>query len=502
MSILITNRAGGGGGGVVVKSFTIANNQVAPADVTGFSVDPLLANGFISEMSIVRRTDTVVTGSVNAPYVANLPSLNGAVVGSASSGSGTVIVGDFSQVNAVARARITKLNANGTEDAVFAANVGIGFNSAAIAVASYSDGSVLVGGAFSHLNGVLINPGRIVKLSSAGVLDAPFNTNLGGGPNGAVQTLAIQTDGKALIGGDFTSWNANPINRLVRINADGTEDTAFTTNLGTGFNGRVRSVVVNSSGSILVAGQFTSFNGNARDYFVQLNADGTENATFYSTAIASGGFTGGTLYEAFYQADGKVLLGGDFTGFAGVTNYGVVRLSATGVPDTAFNSNTVAGFAAQYSILAIGQSPQGKIVVGGDFTVYDGNSNLVGVAQLNLDGTTDATFTANFVAPSPTYLGASFNYNANGLYIGSYDGTGAAFFSRLGEGLVELSTQQTLRGVYNSLSGVWSVGAIVSIGDAVGVSFSMTPAGQLQYTSTNIAGTVLASIMRFVVQAL
>ncbi|MCV5968609.1 delta-60 repeat domain-containing protein, partial [Lactococcus petauri] len=87
-----------------------------------------------------------------------------------------------------------------------------------------------VGGRFNDLNGNARY--YLVRLNSDGTEDTSFYTNLGSGFNDSVNTIAIQTDEKILIGGSFTELNGNIRNRLVRLNADGTEDTGFYTNLG------------------------------------------------------------------------------------------------------------------------------------------------------------------------------------------------------------------------------------------------------------------------------
>ncbi|MCW1148834.1 delta-60 repeat domain-containing protein [Flavobacterium lacisediminis] len=79
------------------------------------------------------------------------------------------------------------------------------------------------------------------------------------GFNGSVATTALQTDGKVLVGGDFTAYNSVSANRIIRLNADGTRDASF--NIGTGFSGEVLTIAIQSDGKILVGGSFTAYNG-------------------------------------------------------------------------------------------------------------------------------------------------------------------------------------------------------------------------------------------------
>src|SRR6185436_11532402 len=95
--------------------------------------------------------------------------------------------------------------------------------------------------------------------------------------------VAVQPDGKILIAGQFTSYNgdATASDYVMRLNADGTRDTTFNAG-GSGAQGSVSAVAVQSDGKIVIAGLFTSYNGDAAasDYVMRLNADGTRDSTF------------------------------------------------------------------------------------------------------------------------------------------------------------------------------------------------------------------------------
>jgi uncharacterized delta-60 repeat protein len=134
-----------------------------------------------------------------------------------------------------------------------------------------------------------------VRLNSDGTEDTAFYTNLGTGFGSTVLTLSLQSDGKIIAGGQFATLNSNTRNRLVRLNSDGTEDTAFYTNLGTGFVNSVFTTKIQINGKIVVGGNLTLLNGNTRNRLVRLNSDGTEDTAFY---------TG--LGGAFDNGDGQV----------------------------------------------------------------------------------------------------------------------------------------------------------------------------------------------------
>ena len=82
----------------------------------------------------------------------------------------------------------------------------------------------------------------------------------GGGFNGNVWSVAAQTDGKVVVGGSFTAVNGVTSNRIARLNADGTVDAAFSANLGTGPDNDVLSVAVQTDGKIVLGGWFTAVN--------------------------------------------------------------------------------------------------------------------------------------------------------------------------------------------------------------------------------------------------
>ncbi len=138
-----------------------------------------------------------------------------------------------------------------------AANI---FNNNILALATAPDGGVYAGGAFTSIGGD-VNRSRLAKINSDGSLDTSFIPPVFG--NGEVRTLALQADGKVLVGGTFTSIASVTRNRLIRLNTNGTLDTDFSTAIGTAANGNVNSIVVEPDGNILVAGSITTWNGNS-----------------------------------------------------------------------------------------------------------------------------------------------------------------------------------------------------------------------------------------------
>ncbi len=82
----------------------------------------------------------------------------------------------------------------------------------------------------------------------------------GAGLNNSVEVIELQPDGKALVGGNFTSYNGTGRNRILRTNTDGSLDAGF--NPGSGANAFVLAFAQQSDGAVIVGGNFTTLNGN------------------------------------------------------------------------------------------------------------------------------------------------------------------------------------------------------------------------------------------------
>jgi uncharacterized delta-60 repeat protein len=302
------------------------------------------------DTSFLTNTGTGGTGNVNAFAVQS---------------DGKIVVGgDFSVWNGATASFIVRLNSDGTKDTTFSTNIGTGSNSVILSLAIQSDGKILVGGALTSWNGTTV--GRIVRLNSDGTLDSTFTTNNGTGADAFVRSIAVQSDGKILVGGSFTSWNGTTVGYIVRLNSDGTRETAFTTNTGTGANSFISSMAIQSDGKIIVGGQFVIWNGTTVGYIVRLNSDGSRDTTF-TTNTGTGASTGGVNSTAI-QSDNKILVCGDYLSWNGTTVNRIVRLNSDGTRDTAFTTNTING--ANLAITSVVIQPDGKILAGGSFSTF------------------------------------------------------------------------------------------------------------------------------------
>ncbi len=142
--------------------------------------------------------------------------------------------------------------------------------------------------------------------------------------------------------------------------------------------GDVEAFAIEADGKILVGGNFTTLGGQLRDYLGRLNADGTLDGTFNPGASS-------TVQSLAIQADGKILAGGNFGGLGGQPRSWLGRLNADGVADSGFNPS------ANSALHALVLQADGKILAGGQFTTLGGQTRNR-IARLNADGTLDTSF--------------------------------------------------------------------------------------------------------------
>jgi hypothetical protein len=122
-------------------------------------------------------------------------------------------------------------------------------------MALQSDGKIVIGGPFLTYNGT----GRrgVARLLPGGTLDVSFDP-LAGADNW-VNSVALQPDGNLALGGIFTNFNNVVVNHIVRLQTNGVQDASFV--VGTGFNGAIQSLICCADGTLVAGGLFTSYNG-------------------------------------------------------------------------------------------------------------------------------------------------------------------------------------------------------------------------------------------------
>jgi uncharacterized delta-60 repeat protein len=287
-----------------------------------------------------------------------------------------IIGGYFFGIDGLLRTSIARLNTDGSLDMDFEPDVG-GYTydelGSVMSIALQPDGKIIMGGYFGSINGVTRR--GIGRLNSDSTLDMDFNPNASN--EAYIYALALQPDGKILVGGDFTTMNGTARNGLARLNANGTLDTVFAPVLSTG--AEINALALQPDGKILVGGGFTTVNGVTRNRFARLNSDGTLDTGFNVNLERSyhdwndGGKSTGPASPSsiFFQPDGNILMGGNFTTVNGVTRNGLARLYSDGSLDPDFNPNVTTSYGSG-EVYSIALQPDGNILIGGYFTAVGG----------------------------------------------------------------------------------------------------------------------------------
>jgi len=325
---------------------------------------------------------------------------------------GKILIAGYMYVN---RRNLTviRLNPDGSLDQSFSC---LFQNERVTALVCLPNGKIMVGG-----GGTWNEASNIARLNNDGSIDESFNTRIGA--DGDIETIAIQPDGKVLIGGNFKQRLArlnvdgtiddsfryeSPIpivvpaisaialapdgkllvgeySKLLRLNPDGSLDESFGKKYFF-FHGRFSSLVSLSDGKIMAGGDFfyRTKDGEERYDIMRLDENGNLDETYKSSLTNTG-----DIYAISYQPDGKLLVAGRFKMSNVSSQLNIGRLNADGSIDDTFKSfvksSRIAGV-----IDGLILQPDGKVVIAGYFEKLNGT--LTGVARLNSDGSFDESF--------------------------------------------------------------------------------------------------------------
>ena len=352
-----------------------------------------------------------------------------------------VVIGYFSQFNTVTANHIIRLNSDGTRDTSF--NTGSGFNTGSINNSPYgivqqTDGKFVIIGEFTSYNGVTAN--HIIRLNLDGSVDTSFNT--GSGFNYRATKIAIQSNNKIIITGEFTSYNGVTANHIIRLNLDGSVDTSFNTGSGFSFNSGISCLGVLSNGQILVAVKNGIYNGVSCPLLIKLNSNGTRDTSFQYTST---GTTSKFIDAMHITLD--LINGTDKITIAiydGSTNTsGLERYLSNGYLDTVIlsgsSSNSVN--AKIEAIHLLQSSPVDLYLLSGQFTelrTSSGNIPANRIIRIDSNGNKDNTFNYGTGFPKVSDAARVIIFQTDGKYLlggsfTSYNGTTADRIVRLNQ---------------------------------------------------------------------
>src|SRR6267378_6358405 len=340
-----------------------------------FLVFVLVLSGAVSAVCAPAPTPTPTPtpGQLDITFVP-APGTNDAVNVVIPQPDGKVIAaGRFTFANNVLRNRIARFNFDGSLDTSF--DPGTGADQEITAAVLQPDGRIVVAGRFTSFNGFTHN--GICRLNANGSVDQTFG--LGNGINNpAALALALQSDGRIIVGGQFSQIDLTQRFNLARLNTNGSVDLSFDPLNGP--SGDVNAIVIQPDGRIVIGGTFIGYNGFARGGVARVLGNGALDPSF-----DSGVGTGGSVFALALQHNGQIVLGGRFAQYSGTNRTFIARVFGDGSLDFGFNP------VPNDWVQSLAVEPDDRILVGGFFT----GINTVGrnrIARLNTNGSVDLTF--------------------------------------------------------------------------------------------------------------
>lgn len=353
---------------------------------------------------------------------------------------------------------------------------GRGSNGAINSILALESGQLMIGGAFSDYNGQasVQKIYGLANLTSSGEFVPNIAYGEAVGELGSISTIIPVAEGKYLIGGYFREYNTNKnVYSMTRINPTGSLDltTVELLNLTSdpdnsfaevpAFNGGISGAVsrmffhdnkITAIGNFATYNRFFYENSTINNMFVdyldmnqivRMDINGSLDSTYFidHDARPKKSFAGanGFIYDAFQQPDGKLIVAGIFTQFNGQKAGSIARLDNDGEVDPSFFTQTGAS-----NIIRIQQGLDSKLFVVGNFQTY-GGFDTDQIALLNEDGSVNTSFrAARFEGGKPNFV-----YQlSNGLILVS--GTFDTYNGVIRKGLMILNPDGSLAEGYNN----------------------------------------------------
>ena len=341
---------------------------LAEYDLLG--VETIAVGGDAAELNFTQADGTVVTG-FDAPFFGNLNRLIYTIVPElltiTTTGTHNLYLGGrfgkdiYSHPIGSPAQNIIRLSPEGVYDTAFQPGIGADDTVTAIVpLDNGGEGGLIIGGLFTMFNGQSFP--RLVRLNENGSVNSAFTpVNVTDG----VFAMAAQidpatgaTNGQVLVGGDFSTVNNGTYTKLFRMDEAGNIDTTFRPVI----DSRVISIAVQPNGKIVIAGQFATVNGQTVGHLARLNMDGSLDTTFNGSVsvLPTGTSAPVAAYVLHLIPDGRMYVGGQFDAVDGVTRHYVARIESDGSLDTSFDP----GSAIINSVQSIAVQADNRILVG------------------------------------------------------------------------------------------------------------------------------------------
>ena len=306
--------------------------------------------------------------------------------------------GSFRVANGTVPRGIARFNSDGTEDPGFNVGFSSDFGSSpVVSMAIQADGGIVIGGYFNQVNQIL--RGNVARLNSNGSVDLSFDP--GTGASSSVQSVALDSIGRIVIGGDFSRVNGTPADHIARLLANGSVDPTFIANPGA--SGTVDDLAVLPGDRITIAGRFTTYNETPRNRIARLNADGSIDSNFGSPSGPN------EIRDLLVQPDGRTIIAGSFTQIGGIARRSIARLTNAGLLDPSFDVE------GSVNLTSLRATLNNQLVATGTLFFPDGTS----------EGGPIRFFTTGGPPPPPTPLSpAAAELNSTRIMVTWADGTG------------------------------------------------------------------------------
>jgi uncharacterized delta-60 repeat protein len=288
-------------------------------------------------------------------------------------------------------------------------------------VAIQGDGKIIIGGTCSC--DAPRDQLLVIRLTGDGSLDTTFNekgyvtTGFGTHNDAFLQGLAIQPDGKILVGGykDYDSYHGDFI--LVRYNIDGRLDAGF------GSGGKVVTNIINDDkgfglalqgdGKIVMVGR-SGYRPNQDFIVARYNSNGSLDTSFSGDGIVTTDIAGTNDYatDVIIQPEGEIVVTGGSVG-GGIERIAVVRYNRNGSLDTSFDSDgkTTLSVGSGNSYAFEGAIQQdGSLVLAGYVIQADGDRDFA-IVRLLSNGSLDNSFSGDGIQTTDVRGFSDYGYS-------------------------------------------------------------------------------------------